>query len=127
MSLLTFPEYAPDISPFGEQNSQTIQNVLPRKDGYGPIPSPTVYSAALPAACRGFFRARNADGSISIFAATSTRLWKLNNTDFTWVPVSKVTALTSISNATPAVLSLNSHGLSVGDAIVLSTSGSLPT
>lgn len=87
--LIPFPEYAPDLSPYPSQASQLIQNVLPRKDGYGPIPSPSVYSDALSAACRGFFRARNADGSITIFAATSTKLWKLNNTDFSWTDVSK--------------------------------------
>jgi hypothetical protein len=126
-NILPFPEYAPDISPFGEEESQVIQNVFPRKDGYGPVPSPAVYSSALPAACRGYFYARNADASITVFAATSTRLWKLNNSDFTWVPVSKVSALTSISNASPAVFSLTGHGLSIGDAIALSTTGSLPT
>jgi hypothetical protein len=89
MSILAFPEYAPDISPFGEEESQVIQNVFPRKDGYGPVPSPSVYSAALSGACRGYFYARNADASITIFAATSTKLYKLNNTDFTWTDVSK--------------------------------------
>ena len=127
MTMLPFPEYAPDISPFGEEESQVIQNVFPRKDGYGPVPSVTQFTSALPAACRGYFYARNSDGSVTIFAATSTRLWKLSNTDFTWVPVSKVSALTSISNASPTMFTLTAHGLSVGDAIVLSTTGSLPT
>lgn len=127
MTLLHFPEYAPDVTPFEQPESATIQNVFPQSDGYGPVGAMSAYTAALPAACRGFFTARNADASITIFAATSTRLWKLNNTDLTWVPISKVIALTSISNATPAVFTLVAHGLSVGDAIVLSTSGSLPT
>lgn len=127
MTVLPFPEYAPDVSPFMDNESGVIQNVLPRADGYGPLASPSVYSAALPAACRGVFRSRNADGSITIFAATSTRLWKLSNTNFTWVPVSKVSALTSISNGTPAIFTLIGHGLSIGDAIVLSTSSGLPT
>lgn len=127
MAVLPFPEYAPDVSPFMDSESAVIQNVLPRADGYGPVASPSVYSAALPAACRGFFRARNNDGSVTIFAATSTRLWKLNNTNFTWVPLSKVSALTGISNASPAVFTLVAHGLSIGDAIVLSTTGGLPT
>jgi hypothetical protein len=83
------PEFAPDLSPFGKPESQLIQNVLPRKDGYGPIPSPSVYSSALPAPCRGFFRARNSDGSVTIFAATATKLYKLNNTNFTWNDISK--------------------------------------
>ena len=93
----------------------------------GPSPRRQTSPTALPAACRGMFRGRNADGSITIFAATSTRLWRMNATDFSWIPISKVIALTSISNATPAVFSLTAHGLSIGDAIVLSTNGALPT
>jgi hypothetical protein len=89
MTILPFPEYAPDVSPFGEEESQVIQNVVPRKDGYGPVPSPAVYSAMLPAPCRGYFVARNADASISIFAAVGVRLYKLNATDFSWTDVSK--------------------------------------
>ncbi len=125
---MQFPEYAPDIIPYGEPESSNIVNAVPRKDGYGPVPDLSAFSAALPAQCRGFFSARAADGSALLFAATSTRLWKLNNTDLTWVPVSKVIALTSITgNPTAAIFTLASHGLSVGDAIVLSTSSSLPT
>ncbi len=127
MTLLPFPEYAPDLSPYGQEESSTVQNVFPRKDGYGPAQAAAVLSQALPAACRGTYVARNPDSTISIFAATSTRLWKMVNTDFSWVPVSKVIALTSISNANPAVFTLTSHGLSIGDAIVLSTTVSLPT
>lgn len=36
-------------------------------------------------------------------------------------------ALTSISNASPAVFTLTAHGLTTGDAIVLTTTGGLPT
>ena len=122
-----FGQYAPDVSIYRGANSELILNVVPRADGYGPFKSFSVATAALPAACRGAFVARKSDGSVAIFAATSTRLWQLNNTTLGWTPVSEALALTSISNATPAVLSLNSHGLSVGDAIVLSTSGTLPT
>ncbi len=122
MPLLPIPEFKPDLTDLDSNSSQTLTNVIPRADGYAPFGDFAAYSAALPAACRGFFYARNADGTITVFAGTSTRLFRLNNTDFTWIPVSKVTALTSISNATPAVFTLVSHGLSIGDAIVLSTS-----
>lgn len=127
MPVIPFPEYKPDVSDFMGSSSPLIQNVLPQGDGYGPFPSFQTLSANLPGACRGKFFARNADGSITIFAATATRLWKLSNTDFTWVPVSKVLALTSISNASPAVFTKTAHGQAIGDAIVLSTSGALPT
>lgn len=127
MPVLPIPDYKPDITDYEGNSTQTLLNVVPRLDGYGPFQSFSTYSSALPAACRGFYYARNADGTITAFAGTATRLWRLNNTDFTWIPVSKVSALTSISNATPAVFTLTSHGLSIGDAIVLSTSSALPT
>ncbi|HEY7246267.1 MAG TPA: hypothetical protein VH678_20530 [Xanthobacteraceae bacterium] len=88
MTLLPFPPYAPDVSPFEDNESGVIQNVFPRADGYGPAPSLSVYSQALSATCRGYFYARNADGSVTLFAATATSLYKLNNTDFSWTNVS---------------------------------------
>jgi hypothetical protein len=126
MPFLPFPEWKPDVSDYQGASSQVIQNVLPRGDGYAPAPGLSPFTAALPAPCRGAFYARNADGSITTLAATATRLWKLNNSDFTWIPVSRVVALTSISNASPAVFALTAHGRQVGDAIVLSTTGALP-
>ncbi len=128
MTLLPFPEYAPDLSPYGQEESSTVQNVFPRKDGYGPAQAAAVLSQALPAACRGAYVARNADSTITIYAATSNRLFKMNNTDFSWTPVSKVLALTSITGSPGvAVFTKTSHGMSIGDAIVLSTSNTLPT
>lgn len=127
MPILPVPEYRPDMSDYEGMATRSILNVVPRADGYGPWQDFNVLSSALPAQCRGMFCARMSDGSVRVFAATSTRLWYLNNSDLTWIPCSKVTALTSISNASPAVFTLASHGLSAGDAIVLSTSGSLPT
>jgi hypothetical protein len=127
MPIVPIPNYAPDVSDYEGQSTKTALNVRPRADGYGPFPDFSVYSSALPATCRGFFYARKNDGSVQIFAGTSDRLWTMSNTDFTWVPCSKVTALTSISNASPAVFTLNSHGRAVGDAIVLTTDGTLPT
>lgn len=125
--VLPFGQYAPDVSNYKAAHSQNIRNVVPRADGYGPFPDFASATAALPATCRGIFVARKSDNTVAIFAGTSTRLWLLNNTTLSWTPVSKALALTSISNASPAVFSLNSHGLSVNDAIVLSTTGSLPT
>lgn len=127
MPTLPFPEYRPDVSQHFGDYSANISNVVPRGDGYGPFPSLIAATAALPSACRGFFYARNADASVSIFAATATDLFQLNNTTFAWKPVSKAAALTSISNASPCVITLNSHGMSIGDPVVFSTTGALPT
>lgn len=127
MPTLPFPEYRPDVSPHFGDYSANISGVVARGDGYGPFPAFIAATSALPAACRGFFYARNTDASVSIFAGTATDLFLLNNTTQAWKPVSLPVALTSISNASPAVVTLNSHGLSIGDPIVFSTTGGLPT
>lgn len=126
MTVFSFGEWRPDVSDFNGQHTVTLQNVVPRGDGYGPVKALNDFTEALPSACRGYFDARNTDGTIVIFSATVDRLWRLDNTALSWVPVSKVTALTSISNASPAVFTLVAHGLSDDDQIVLSTSGTLP-
>src|ERR1700688_1008788 len=88
MPFLPFPEWRPDVSDFQGSSSLVIENVLPRGDGYGPFADFNALSQPLPAACRGTFFARNADGSIATFAGTATRLYKLNNTSFAWTDVS---------------------------------------
>src|SRR6516164_4238773 len=87
MPVLPFADWKPDLSPYKAASSQIIQNVFPRADGYGPVASVSQYSQALP--CRGYFYARNADQSVTVFAATATKLYKLNNTTFAWTDVSK--------------------------------------
>jgi len=59
MPFLPFPEWRPDVSDYRGASSLTIQNVLPRGDGYGPFPDFNALSQPLPAACRGTFFARN--------------------------------------------------------------------
>jgi hypothetical protein len=88
MPLLAFGDYRPDVSAYQGASSQLIRNVVPRADGYGPFQDFVSFTAALPAACRGFFYARKTDGSVAVFAGTSLRLYRLNNTDFTWTDVS---------------------------------------
>jgi hypothetical protein len=127
MPFIPFPEYRPDVDDFRGQHTQVLTGVLPRGDGYGPVANLSAYTAALPAACRGMFYARKTDGTIVVFAGTLNRLYRLDNTTLGWVPVSKVTALTSISNASPGVVTLNNHNLSNGDRLTLTTTGALPT
>jgi hypothetical protein len=71
----------------GGQTSQRVFNVVPRDDGYGPWPAHEAFTAALPAACRGYFVARHASG-VHIFAGTVDRLYKLDNSTLQWVDVS---------------------------------------
>jgi hypothetical protein len=122
MPLVQWGEWKPDISDFEGSTSQTIQNALPRGDGYGPFSDFAVLSQALLGACRGAFYALKSDGSVAIFAGTSDRLWIASNTDYSWTPVSKAATVT-ISMASPGVVSLASHGFAANDPVVFSNSG----
>lgn len=126
MPLLPFGEWRPDTSDYEGQATKNILNVLPRGDGYGPFPDFAILSQALPAQCRGAFYALKSDGSVQIFAGTSDRLYTASNTDYSWTPVSKVATVT-ISNASPGVVTLASHGFAADDPVVFSTTGTLPT
>jgi concanavalin A-like lectin/glucanase superfamily protein len=53
------------------------------------LPPGKAYDVDANGRCRGHFYARKTDGSIVVFAGTATRLFKLNNTDFSWTDVSK--------------------------------------
>lgn len=91
-------EFRPDISALDSKSLAALNNVLPRLDGYGPIKEFENFTGALTATCRGYFYARNNDGSVSIFAGTSTKLWKLDNTDLTWEDVSVVGDYAALSS-----------------------------
>jgi hypothetical protein len=88
MPLLSYGDYRPDVSDYEGQATRNILNVIPRGDGYGPFPGFSPYTSALPSACRGAFYALKSDGTVITFAGTATKLYKLNNTDFTWTDVS---------------------------------------
>lgn len=88
---LAFGEFRPDISDHNAAYTSSILNVRPRADGYGPVSTPQDFTDALAAACRGYFYARKRDGSVAIFAATSVRLYLMDNSDFSWMDVSQGT------------------------------------
>jgi hypothetical protein len=89
MPALPFGDWRPDIADYQQQHSQTLTNVVPRGDGYGPVKDLQAFTSALPAACRGAFLATDTDGTIAVFAATATNIYLLDNTDLTWDLVSK--------------------------------------
>ncbi|WP_315831122.1 hypothetical protein [Bradyrhizobium prioriisuperbiae] len=89
MPLIPFGEYRPDVSDYEAQTTRNILNVLPRGDGYGPFPDMTVLSSALGAQCRGAFVAYQGNGTVTIFAATATDIYIMNNATFAWTKVSK--------------------------------------
>jgi len=90
MPMLAFAEYRPDVSSHQGQYTDNILNVVPRGDGYGPIKALQAFTGAMSSTCRGFFFARKNDGTISVFAGTSTKLFNLDNTGGTWTDVTKL-------------------------------------
>lgn len=88
MPLIAFGEYKPDLSDYEAMSERDVLNVVPRGDGYGPFKSLAAISASLGAQCRGAFAAYKTDGSVVVFAGTSTDLYLLNNTTFAWSKVS---------------------------------------
>ncbi len=105
MPIKPFGEYRPDVSDYEGKHTQTVSNVVPRGDGYGPFPSFTSYSATLGSAARGMFNARKADGSVAVFAGTSAaKLWLLDNTTQAWTDVS---VTSTAGSSTYSALSAN--------------------
>ncbi len=93
MPEIPYGEFRPDVSDLNANFIGTLNNLLPRGDGYGPVRDYSAMTTALEARCRGYFYARKTDGSVAIFAGTINRLWLLDNTDFTWTDVSRDTPL----------------------------------
>ena len=100
VALIPFGEFRPDVSDLGQRHTQSVLNAVPIAAGYGPFPLFQSFTQAVGAACRGAFLARVGDGSIAIFAATATKLYKLNNTTLVWADVSKGGASYTTLNTT---------------------------
>lgn len=86
--IIAFPAFEPDKSPFEGASSSSVINALPVANGWGPMPGLTEISQALPAQCRGACYVRTAAGNYVIIAGTSTNLYKLNTTDYSWTDIS---------------------------------------
>ena len=82
--LIPFGEYRPDVSDLDGATTRAINNVIPQGDGYGPFRALVPFTSPLPAVCRGYFYARDDDGSIKVFAGTVNKLYVLNNTTLQW-------------------------------------------
>lgn len=75
--MLAFAPFAPDLAPTDTNASRVAKNVLPTASGYGPMPSLQAYSTqALAARAIGFTIARTTSGGWSIYAGTTTKLYR---------------------------------------------------
>ena len=126
MPLLQFGQYKPDVADYETDATKNILNIIPRGDGYGPFPSFAAATQALPSTCRGAFYALKSDGSVQVFAGTSQMLYRLNNTDLSWVPVSRLANCT-ISNASPGVVTYTNTFAANDPVVFAAGSGTLPS
>jgi len=82
-------EFRPDIADVNSAFSDEVRNVLPADGSYIPMPDFAPLSAPLSSAPLGGIGVRGLDGNVAIFAGTERRLYRLDNTDFNWIDVTK--------------------------------------
>jgi len=89
---LPIAEFRPDSASLNTPYSDEIRNVLPADGAYVPMPAFHIFSQPLPEKPLGAIAVRGLDGTVAIFAGTTTKLYRLNNTDLSWVDVSRTGA-----------------------------------
>jgi hypothetical protein len=84
-------QWEPDGPYFDNPFAIEALNVIPKKQGYGPVPAFGSVTGALNARCQGTFFARKSDTTGVIFAGDATKLYRLpaGNTG-AWTDVSRV-------------------------------------
>lgn len=90
---ITFGEWLPD-QPSVTGALVKAENVYSRAVGYGAIPSAADYSGAASENLNNVVAGRNPDGTVTIFAGSTTNLYKLDSTDFSLDDVSGSTYAT---------------------------------
>lgn len=87
---LPFPPFEPDRTPFVAGASPLVINCLPVADGWGPLQQFVAVSQALPSAPKGAIGVRTSTGTYKIFAATTTALYQLDTSDYSWDDVTRL-------------------------------------
>lgn len=87
--IVEFGEWLPDLGSFNNPGALTVKNCISEGNRYRPFKSFQQFSDALGDECKGAFAFRDAAGNVTIFAATKTAIYKLNDTS--WDDVSRTT------------------------------------
>ena len=80
--MIPFGEWLPDQSDFQNPGSTVATNVIPAARGYRPFQGLTEVSAAATNRLRGIYATKATDSTVNIFAGDQTKLYKLDNSDF---------------------------------------------
>jgi hypothetical protein len=89
MTEISFGPYEPDSTSVETQKTVYVKNVVPKSDGYGPVPDLVSFTQALPSRCLGFFTCVDSANTVHVFGATATKLYKLDSATRAWADVSK--------------------------------------
>jgi hypothetical protein len=87
---VTFGEWLPD-QPGVIGALTTAKNCFPKAVGYGPFPQEVDYSEDAPQALTAAAAAKDSNSITTIYAAGTTRLFKLDTSDFSWDDISATT------------------------------------
>lgn len=96
--MIPFAPFEPDRTIFNPGAITVQKNAVPVKDGWGPLPSLSTYTEALPAEPKGLVVVRTSGGAYSIIAGTADALYKLNTSTYDWDEISKSTTPYNITN-----------------------------
>lgn len=85
---IPFGEFKPDLGTFNNSGgAMKIHNCVPYGDTYQPFADLSEISDALGSKCLGGISYRDAEGNVTIFAGTATKLYMLDGTS--WVDVTR--------------------------------------
>ena len=97
---IEFGGWMPDRAAFGNPGMIEALNVIPIKDGFGPLANfGTAKSSALTARCQGMFYAIDVNGTVYLFAGDATKLYQLGLGTTTWSDVSKSGGYTTAADS----------------------------
>ena len=86
--MLAFAAFEPDRAQYALDASTVCLNAIPVRDGYGPLPDLVALSQSLGAPCMGAWSVRRQDGTYRLIASTTTGLFEMNGTDYSWINIS---------------------------------------
>lgn len=85
--IVRFSDWTPDASDLGSVGNVDAKNVLPSSDGYHPMPSLSVITAATTGRPLGAIEAFDKDNTSYQYVGDATKLYELNENDLTWTDV----------------------------------------
>lgn len=84
--MIPFGEWLPDHPPFANPGATVATNVIPGPGGgYRPFPGLVTFSSALGERAQGAFAVVGPDGTVSSFAGTASRLYRLGDASWTQI------------------------------------------